>query len=359
MVAPSSKPTPKTVFVVGAGASQEANLPIGSQLTKSIARVLDIRFEHASRLISGDHRIVEALRAAAGSSDPPSRDISPFLKAGRHIHDAMPQAISIDAFIDSHRGDKQIELCGKLAIVVTILEAEAKSYMFVDQFQGDHRLKFVHLENTWFHSFVQLLTENCQSADLATRLNSVALVIFNYDRCIEHYLYHAIQNYYAMDASEVAQLLQGLEIYHPYGAVGALPWLNQNNAIDYGAPPNSSQLLRLASQIKTYTEGTDESSSAVNSIRSIMKTSDKLVFLGFAFHPSNIELLLPSATSENSLGEGRRVFGTALNISQSNTDSIRAKFTAMGVRFVNYIEIRNDLTCSQLFREYWRSLSFA
>ena len=108
-----SNPTPKTVFILGAGASQEANMPIGSQLTKLIATALDIRFEHGFRQISGETLIVDALRLAAGNNDPPSGDINPFLRAGRRIHDAMPQAISIDAFIDSHRGDKQIELCAR------------------------------------------------------------------------------------------------------------------------------------------------------------------------------------------------------------------------------------------------------
>jgi hypothetical protein len=350
MAIPSSTPIPKTVFVVGAGASQEA------QLTKAIAKVLDIRFEHGYRQISGDDRIAEALRVAAGSSDPPSRDINPFLHAGWRIRDAMPQAISIDNFIDSHSGDKQIELCGKLAIVRTILQAEAESSLFVE-FQGNDRLKFGQLENTWFHSFVQRLTENCKSSDLATRLNSIALVIFNYDRCIEHYLYHAIQNYYAMSASDVAQLLQRLEIYHPYGVVGTLPWRGTDNAIEFGDTPHSKQLVGLAKQIKTFAEGTDELASDVMSIRSIMKTSHKLVFLGFAFHQLNIDLLLPTATSKGP-PTGRRVFATARGISRSDTDSISTQLADRGELFEGNIQIRNDLTCSQLFREYWRSLSF-
>lgn len=355
-----TKPNPKTVFIVGAGASKEAGLPIGSELTMSIATALDIRVKHGGyQLISGDDLILEALRLEAAKNPTHTDLLSSLQDAAWRIRDAMPQASSIDTFIDNHSEDKQIELCGKLAIVRTILEAEAKSALFVDQLRGDHRMKFGRLQDTWFHSFGQLLTENCKSSGLATRLNSVAFVIFNYDRCIEHFLYHAIQNYYAMSASDVAQLVQRLEIYHPYGTVGSLPWLNQSNAIDYGDTPHSKQLLGLASQIKTYTEGTDQSLSAVNAIRSHMKSSDNLVFLGFAFHPLNIDLLLPSATSEKPLMGRQRVFGTAHGISRSNTESIGAGFAAMGILFMNNIQIRNDLTCSQLFHEYRRSLSFA
>lgn len=356
MPIPSSSSTRKTVFIVGAGASKEVGLPIGSELTKSIATALDIRFEAGYRLIRGDHRIVEALRVAAGNSDPPSRDINPLLQAGWRIRDAMPQASSIDAFIDSLSGDKQIELCGKLAIVRTILEAEAKSHLFVEFLGVNQQLTYDRLENAWFNRFFRLLIENCKPSDIAKRLSSVVLVIFNYDRCIEHFLYYAIQNYYGMSAADVVQLLQRLEIYHPYGTVGSLPWFSQNHAIAYGATTSATQLLGLASQIKTYTEGTDESSSDVNAVRSYMKTSDKLVFLGFAFHRLNMELLLPSATSQTQCTD-QRVFGTAYGISDSDTESIRAKF-ATWASFMNYVQIRNDLTCNQLFHEYWRSLSF-
>jgi hypothetical protein len=353
-----NKPSPKTVFVVGAGASQEASLPVGLELKKMIARALDFRFEMGYRMVSGDDRIVEAIKAAVKSAIPPSNDINPFLKSARHIHDAMPQALSIDNFIDSHGGDKQIELCGKLAIVRTILEAESKSYMFIDSLQRDRKIKFDRLDNTWFHGFVQLLTESCKSSNLAMRLNSVALIIFNYDRCIEHYLYHAIQNYYSMSAEDVAELLHGLEIFHPYGAVGSLPWMNPKNAIEFGATPHPTQLLGLANQIKTFTEGTDESSN-IRSIRAIMKSTHKIVFLGFAFHHLNIELLLPKATGSTSPDSAKRVFGTARGISQSDTDSISDDLAYRGGFSANKIKLRNDLTCRELFREYWRSMLFA
>lgn len=56
----------KTVFIVGAGASCEAGLPSGDTLKERIAELLDIRFnDWGSDQISGDRRIVKALREAA------------------------------------------------------------------------------------------------------------------------------------------------------------------------------------------------------------------------------------------------------------------------------------------------------
>ncbi|HEU4550857.1 MAG TPA: hypothetical protein VFS01_14250, partial [Rhizomicrobium sp.] len=136
----------KTVFIVGAGASEEAGLPIGSKLAQSIAGLLDIKFRHGYEQFSGSYQISAALRAFVNSAG--SDDINPYLHAGRAIRDAAPLALSIDNFIDAHRGDKGIELCGKLAISQAILRAEQGSKLHFDQNKGQ-RLDTPHLADTW------------------------------------------------------------------------------------------------------------------------------------------------------------------------------------------------------------------
>jgi hypothetical protein len=200
------------VLVVGAGASRELNLPVGAELKDTISKLLDIRFDF-SRQKSGDHAICEALRLFALQNDG-ARDVNPYLHAAWHVRDAMPQAISIDNFIDTHQGDRKIELCGKLAIVKSILDAERNSLIFVDRFSGDGRLDFRKTEQCWLQPFFRLLTETCRYVDLRTRLKQVSFVIFNYDRCIEHYLYFALQNYYKISESAVAELLSEVEFLH-------------------------------------------------------------------------------------------------------------------------------------------------
>ncbi len=51
----------KTVYVVGAGASFEANLPTGKELKEEIASLLNIKFDFHTQM-SGDHSIQQALR---------------------------------------------------------------------------------------------------------------------------------------------------------------------------------------------------------------------------------------------------------------------------------------------------------
>src|SRR5690349_15528790 len=105
----------KTVFILGAGASAEAKLPTGSELKTDIARALNIT-DDFGRPGKGDIKIAQALYSFANTAHPYSGNMERFWNAAQRICRAMPQAISIDSFIDSHSGDEEIELCGKLAI---------------------------------------------------------------------------------------------------------------------------------------------------------------------------------------------------------------------------------------------------
>ena len=62
----------KTVFVIGAGASKEANLPTGFELKGRIAKLLDIDFDFHKQ-ISGDYKIVSALSALANIDKSPAQ----------------------------------------------------------------------------------------------------------------------------------------------------------------------------------------------------------------------------------------------------------------------------------------------
>ncbi len=346
------------MIVVGAGASTEANLPSGYELKERIADVLDIRFEDGVRRISGDHAVYEAIRLAIRRDEPDLRDVSLHLQAAWRIRDAMPQAISIDNFIDAHQGDRKIELCGKLAIVRSILKAERQSILFVDRQGGSLSLNYQSLEATWFNAFMQLLTENCKVDRLAERLSSIRLIVFNYDRCIEHFLYHSLQNYYGINHELAGSLVRDIEIYHPYGTVGNLPWYRSEHAVEFGAEPSSNQLVDLVSQIKTFTEGTDPNSSDVAKIRDGMAEARIVLFLGFAFHRLNLELIRPLRNANSTLGDVR-YFGTAVGISGSDCDVISSELAVLGGAKVENIALRNDLKCSKLFQEYWRSLSLS
>jgi hypothetical protein len=343
------------VLVVGAGASKEVNLPIGAELRSRIATALDIKYSDGYRRSSGDGAIDEAFREIARETDPKRQDINPFLHSSWRIRDAMPQAISIDNFIDSHRGDDRIAVCGKLAIARCILAAESESTLYINRRDSNPRIDFSRVESTWFNSLFQLLTENCQQQEISDRFSQIAIVTFNYDRCIEHYLHCALQNYYGMPPDAAADAMTHLRIFHPYGSVGELSWQLQRGVVDYGANIGGSGLIAASKRIRTFTEGIDPERSDVTEIRETLKHAKRLAFLGFAFHRLNLELLFPGLEDGEQV-LNRPTFATGLGMSKADGEEVATELARMGAIFPQRFHFRNDLTCAGLFREYWRSL---
>jgi len=340
-------PDRKTVFVIGAGASAEVNLPVGSALTTKISKALEVALTPFGLFERGDAIICEALSLAANR-----RSLQPNLifVACSHIRDGMKQASSIDQFIHDRSGDKLIELCGKLAIVREIIAGEARSHMSKDHNLSDSRpgIGGPALRKTWYHSFQQLLLSGGLPS-MERRLASIALIVFNYDRCIEHYLLYALQSYYQISNDDAASLLNHLTIYHPYGTVGHLPWsdsANASNAIAFGETPKAAQLLDLAGQIKTFTEGMGDASA----IQSTIAEAKTIVFLGFSFNHMNLDLLKPPRLP-GPLPQ-RRIFATAYGLSESHRKSISKELLNRNmVGDINQVELR-ALECAKLFHEF-------
>src|SRR5262249_46984985 len=120
----------KTVFVVGAGASKEFDLPLGYDLGLQIQRALDIKFEMGNRLVSGDGQIYTWLQRHVQQLG--ERDVNPWLYACWRICEAIPHHNSIDNLIDNYAGEEKVELCGKLGIAKLMLVAEQKSKLWAN-----------------------------------------------------------------------------------------------------------------------------------------------------------------------------------------------------------------------------------
>ncbi len=347
--------TKRIVFVIGAGASKEVNMPVGEELKENISRLLDIRYEGGFRLESGDFNISEALKIHTKNIGRDNSAYNNYLKESRRISKALTLAISIDNYIDSQRGNEEIELCSKLAIVKAILESEGKSLLANYNSRGNG-LDFKKLKNTWYLPFFKLLTENCTKEDLKDRFKNVTLVIFNYDRCVEQFLYYALQQYYDVNVLETYEILEQLEIYHPYGDVGLL--LNRaGENLGYGGNPAPDKLLELSKRIKTFTEGVDPESSDIKEIREKTGLANKLVFLGFAYHKINMELIKPYITTSG--GINPECYGTTYNISLQDQSVIKNELSEYFDIHDSYVSLSlPTVTCKDFFNEFWRSLAF-
>lgn len=123
-------------------------------------------------------------------------------------------------------------------------------------------------------------------------LKKISFIIFNYDRCVEHFLFYSLQNYYGISDRAAVDYLGDLKIYHPYGTVGDLPWQDGQGATSFGQNVAGRELLSRAAQIRTFIEQTEDQ-VAVAEIRELLSEANIVVFLGFAFHPLNMELICP------------------------------------------------------------------
>jgi hypothetical protein len=269
----------------------------------------------------------------------------------------MPLASSIDNFLDAHRDDDLIPQVGKLAIVRGVLEAEARSKMMVDPGNIYNRLDPGALKGTWYNAFFSLLTENCRFADLEARLRQIAVVSFNYDRCFRHYLYSALQIYYGINGEQAASALSNLEIHHPYGAAGNLPWFKAEESIAFGETPIAAQLVLLGAAIRTFPEGSSEQTSDVARLQRLMASAKRIAFLGFAFHQQNMELLFPSPL-EGAPERGCLIFSTGIGLSVPDAEVITKELLRLGGVPSLFSHIARDVTCAKLFDEFRRSLSF-
>lgn len=340
-------------FVLGAGASFEVNMPTGNELKGKIASSLSFKVDDFRHLAGGDDRLREALYAL-GQRSGNNSSVNDYYNAARRISAGMPQAPSIDNFIDSHRSNNQIAEIGKLAIASAILKAERQSKLYVNPENSYNKLNFSSVSDTWFNAFSQLICLNAQEEDLPERLSRVRVVTFNYDRTLEHFLFNSIQNYYGSNADRAAKILSHLIVFHPYGQVGNLPWLNSGVAVPFGGDMHSSALIQIAQTLRTFTEGTSEQESQIEQVRASIFEAEILTFLGFAYHELNLQLLF--GPQRDTPVKHTQVFGTAMGFSESNKMAVAAELALLGRFDPNQITLRRELSAAQLLSEYSRSL---
>lgn len=342
----------KTLFIVGAGASKEAGLPVGSELIESIAQKLDIRFDSAGHRTSGDKEISILLNQTR-SRKQPLLEAKDYLLAASRIYRSMKEtASSIDTFLDTHQDDPAIIACGKIAIASSILDAEAKSTM---QFGESSDVPLAKLSTTWYRGFFELLSNQIIKSKVDDIFDHVAFITFNYDRCIEHYLFHALMSYYHISEEESAQIInKRFTIIHPYGSVGRLPWQSgEERSVAFGEQ-SDRDLQAIAEKIYTFTEHLHDDKDLAD-MRGLVKKAKKIVFLGFAFHPQNMQLL----SVQNSMA--KEVYATTYGMSDNDRKVVKSLIWYMAwydapSEETPRINASDNLTCEGFFREYWRSI---
>jgi hypothetical protein len=348
----------KTLFVIGAGAGFDIGMPVGRTLADDIARRVGVSVRH-DRLWDTATADKELALCFFERGDRNSRE---YARAFKLIHDGVLLANSIDDFLNVHDGDPQVVSVGKTAIVRSILNAERHSSLYVEVSLHDTKLDVARIRDTWLVKFIQTLVPGRKVHEVEDALQNVSFINFNYDRCLEYFLRHALTLAYGVTTKQAASIVASADIIHPYGSVGTL------ESVPFGQPEFATLDYRdLSVAIKTYTERIEER-SILERMQTAIKEAECVVFLGFAYHKQNMALLKPPKPQNT-----RDVYGTAFGMSASDVSQVVSELdsffsepilvateAAGGIQagFVHKnIRIENQLTCAQLFDYYAKSLA--
>lgn len=351
----------KTVFVIGAGASAEAGLPTGDKLKKIISERLSYETPRTGGTYSGDERLLQAFsyREELNRTNAGANGLTRYLTEASHIHKHLVLSPSIDNFIDQHRGNEVLEFVAKAAIVRSILEAERASHLYPIRIPSrEPEIDFNALSSTWYMRFYYLVTQNCGFEDLPRRLERLTLIIFNYDRCAEFFLKNALKAHYRRDETEVAEVMNHLKIYHPYGSIGTSDFADFPVEVEFGEGQISrDKLVDLTRHIKTFSEGTDSATSPNSMLKQEVHDAKTLVFLGFTFRELNMRLIAPLYDPKDPI-KITQVFATAFESSESDIRSMQFQAKSLtGGKPTAEAHIEN-LKCFDFFNHFSLSLDF-
>lgn len=348
----------RTVFVVGAGASKEVGLPTGEELLRIIGPMLDFRFRDPygdGGKGSFDPDLAECIRVQSNSQDERDR----YFAAGRKIKHAidLSSVNSIDEYLDTHNDDKYINFCGKIAIAKAILSHEKSSALGIRR-TNDPFNDLPKIGLSWLSAFFRLLQPGASKKDMRDVFHNISFVVFNYDRCIEQYLLSALRAVYDIDLKTAVEILRTLKVFRPFGSLGPLPWQSSDGrGVEFGGHTSQHNFNRIASSIRTFTEQTKDGDELAE-IHDTISRADRLVFLGFAYRKSTLDLIAPPNNNTR-----RKIFGTAFEIPEPNLNVISINLWQRFVRArdydnydTSYIKLASA-TCAQLFRDYRLSLA--
>jgi hypothetical protein len=299
-----------TVFVIGAGASAEYGLPLGSILKDRIASAVRYRFKEDGPLQDGDETVLNAIKRQFNSK---KATLDLYIAAGLELAASMPMHASIDEALHYWSDNPEAVQLGKLAIANEILEKERNSSLSENRETGRVDVP----RDGWLWSFLSMTLGSDLTREQADQaFTNVTLINFNYDRTVEQYLYWGLQQYGRVSAGVAAKAVDSLKQIRPYGSIGNLPW-QENPGPPFGGSEGGDDLFSIAESIRTYTE--QQHKGTEQKIDQALESARLVIFLGFGYHPQNMRLLKPVPSKIYSLDT---VIATAMDLPSDDRNTL-------------------------------------
>lgn len=292
-------PERKIVFVIGAGASADFGFPVGQTIATVIQQRLDQEFRE------GAHTQAEGpIRAALGNGALKSE----YIKASQQLRAGIGPGETIDQFLFRRRNSRHVRDLGLMTLAHVILEAERESPLMNFSIENyENSLNALRsTSNSWPAVLLDQLVGIRSPDEITPELfKDVAFVIFNYDRCVQQTLFHHLYRRHDLSPSDALEIVKAIPTIHVYGVLGDF-----DGSIPFGA--KNAPLGEISGRLRTYHEGVIDKDHG-NKIRTLIDGAEKIVFLGFGFHSTNVSLLFGG---EDLLPDAR-LLGTRLHCSTS------------------------------------------
>jgi hypothetical protein len=248
--------TIQTVLVLGAGASNDFKFPTGWGLKSEIIRNLrsNPNIQQIADLAGCEASAVHEFRDA-------------FNKSGK---------MSVDAFLE-HRSNL-IEI-GKIAIAQALIPYEKTEWLFQNE------------SITWYEYLYNKMNSTFEEFDR----NKLTVITFNYDRSFENFMFTALKNTYGRGDEETANKIKSIPVIHVHGKLGYLPWEREPGAQyirEYHDEVIPAEIKAAAQNIKIVHDSIRfEDDNDFKNAYEYISTSNRIIFLGFGYDPTNLSRL--------------------------------------------------------------------
>ena len=150
---------------------------------------------------------------------------------------------------------------------------------------------------------------------------------FNYDRSFEYFLFNAIKNTYSLSVDTTVSIMNQIPLIHLHGQLGNLPYFGENElefGYTQGTSLNPDIIKKIMFEIKIISELKDELPDEFIRANEILNNSQKICFLGFGYHPTNIYRLMKNF--KGNAFNPNRIIGTAFKIESGERPQIEQLF---------------------------------
>lgn len=342
--------TKSITFVIGAGAGVDIRMPLGKDLAEQISEALIV--DDSDEF---NPRVLNKIIARFINRNPEWK--SPYLNAAATISNGIHYANSIDDFLESHLENVPLLKLGKMLIALKILEAEKNSLLYVDGNNELNTLSGPIISKSWFSVLGKLMFSGHTPAGLDDAFKNLSFVNFNYDRGLEQFLTHSIAARFNVPLSQSASLVADLKIFHPYGSLGEIGFPFTNGGLRFGGK-DDDDINQISEKIFTYSEQTKLMANERANIHAAIAEAEIIVFLGFAFHEVNMQLL----NSHNGI-VAKKIIGTSIGMSNLDVEDVTASLKDL----FNPIKILANIdppqislfpiSCADLLAQHQRLLS--